>query len=124
MRKIRSQDTKPELIVRRLLWSLGYRYRLHDKDIPGKPDVVFKGMKKVIFVHGCFWHQHDSSICKIVRKPKSNEAYWNEKLTRNKQRDKDIQKEISDMGWEYLVIWECETKDQQLLKDRMNEFLE
>ncbi len=94
MRRITSKNTKPEMVVRKLIWSLGYRYRLHAKDIPGKPDLIFKGEKKVIFVNGCFWHQHNDRNCKIVRKPKSNTVYWEAKLRRNKERDQDNQKKM------------------------------
>jgi len=125
MRRIKSKDTKVELIVRKLIWSLGYRYRLHRKDLPGKPDIVFRGKKKVIFVHGCFWHQHDDGNCKIVRKPKSNTSYWSKKLERNIERDRFNQEKLQDLGWEFLIIWECEIKNSQfqLLTDKINEFL-
>ncbi|MDQ2776025.1 MAG: DNA mismatch endonuclease Vsr [Acidobacteriota bacterium] len=122
MRRIRSKDTGPELIVRRLVHSLGYRYRLHRADLPGKPDLVFNRRRKVIFVHGCFWHQH--SRCKITHVPRSNGDYWAPKLARNKARDVRTRAKLRKLGWHYLIIWECETKDPDKLKDRLVSFLE
>ena len=121
MRKIRSKDTGPELLVRRVVYSLGYRYRLHVKNLPGKPDLVFQGRKKVIFVHGCFWHGHD---CKAgENQPKSNTNYWIKKLQNNIKRDKKNIKAIKAMGWEVLIIWECELKDLKRLTDKIVSFL-
>jgi len=108
MSRIRSKDTSPELQARRLVHGLGYRYRLHSGDIPGRPDIVFRGRKKVIFVHGCFWHQHPAPYCKIVRRPKSRTGYWNSKLDRNVQRDRTNQAALESQGWASLVIWECD----------------
>lgn len=102
MRRIRSKDTRPEMAVRRIVHGLGYRYRLHRKDIPGKPDLVFPRHRKVIFVHGCFWHQHPG--CQDGRLPKSNTSYWGPKLKRNVERDKTALAELSSLGWEVLVI--------------------
>lgn len=124
MRRIQSKDTKPELIVRRLVFSMGYRYRLHRKDIPGKPDLAFLGRKKVIFVHGCFWHQHSSPSCKIAHLPKTNLSYWLPKLERNKRRDLNNEQALSDMDWKYLIVWECETKDNSLVQKKISKFLE
>ena len=124
MRRIRAQDMKPELLVRRLLHGLGYRYRLHRVDLPGKPDIVFASRKKVVFVHGCFWHGHDDPNCVDGRrKPKSNLDYWLPKLARNKTRDEQQQKELEAHGWSALTIWECETKDQQKLEKKLTAFL-
>ena len=123
MRNIKSEDTKPELRVRKLVHSLGYRYRLHRKDLPGKPDLVFPSRKRVIFVHGCFWHQHNSSSCKISRKPKSNQTYWNEKLRKNMARDAENQKKLRESGWDAMIIWECETDSQPELEQKLIEFL-
>ncbi len=123
MRRIRSRDMKPEMTVRQLAHSLGYRYRLHRKDLPGKPDLVFGPRKAVIFVHGCFWHQHDKEDCLDGRRPKSNTDYWNKKLARNVQRDEEAQKNLQDQGWRVMVIWECETKDQATLRSRLKAFL-
>lgn len=108
MSHIRAKDMVPEMAVRKLVHAMGYRYRLHGKGLPGKPDLVFPGKKKVIFVHGCFWHQHEDPSCKIARKPKSNLDYWLPKLERTKQRDNENQKKLKGMGWGVLVIWECQ----------------
>jgi DNA mismatch endonuclease (patch repair protein) len=108
MRRIRSKDTAPEMAVRRLVHGLGYRYRLHRKDLPGNPDLVFSSRRKVIFVHGCFWHQHENSSCKITNTPKTNLEYWLPKLERTKQRDEVNQHKLKETGWDVLVIWECE----------------
>ena len=108
MSGIRSKGMKPEMIVRRELHARGYRYRLHGGDLPGKPDLVFAGRRKVIFVHGCFWHQHADPACRIVRRPKSNLDYWMPKLERNVARDAENRVRLRRLGWEVLVIWECE----------------
>ena len=113
MRRIRSKDMKPEMVVRKLSHALGYRHRLHGKKLPGKPDLVYPGRKKVIFVHGCFWHQHGDPDCKISRRPKSNLEYWEPKLDRNVERDIQNQTALREMGWDYLVVWECETREAQ-----------
>jgi DNA mismatch endonuclease (patch repair protein) len=122
MSKIRSTHTKPELIVRRLLHAAGYRYRLHRKDLAGKPDLVFAGRRKVIFVHGCFWHQHDAASCLDGRRPKSNTSYWEPKLTRNVDRDKTAVAQLEAEGWAVLTVWECETRDVGLA-GRLRDFL-
>lgn len=123
MARIRSKDMKPELIVRRLVHSLGYRYRLHRSDLPGKPDLVFGPRKKVIFVHGCFWHQHPDPTCLDGRAPKSNLAYWKPKLKRNIKRDRQHTLALHDAGWDTLIIWECETRDVESLRHRLIKFL-
>lgn len=123
MAVIRSKDTKPEMRVRRLVHSLGYRYRLHKKDLPGKPDLVFSPRRKVIFVHGCFWHQHDNPACLDGRMPKSRLDYWQPKLQRNVARDATNNEALRNAGWGILVIWECETSDQEMLRSRLLEFL-
>jgi DNA mismatch endonuclease (patch repair protein) len=123
MARIRSKDTKPELAVRRMLHALGYRYRLHGKDLPGKPDVVFAGRKKVIFVHGCFWHQHPAEACLDGRRPKSNAGYWDPKLNRNVARDRDVLIELKDLGWKALTVWECEVKGLAKLRAQLEIFL-
>lgn len=120
MSAIRSSDTKPELRVRKLAHRCGYRFRLHRKDLPGKPDLVFPSRRKVIFVHGCFWHMHD---CGTVRLPKSNTDYWHQKLARNKERDKEHIHELERQGWKVLVIWDCETKDVVSLERKLRQFL-
>ena len=123
MRHIRSTDMAPELIVRRLVHRLGYRYRLHKPGLPGKPDLVFASQGKIIFVHGCFWHQHASKRCRITRQPKSNTGYWLEKLQRNVKRDRSNLRSLRREGWSVLVIWECETKNHSRLIDRVSSFL-
>lgn len=110
MRKIRHQDMTPELVVRKTAHRLGYRFRLHRKDLPGKPDLVFPKKLTVIFVHGCFWHHHEAPSCPISRTPKSNTGYWSEKLRRNVERDNTNCRKLRDMGWNVGVIWECEVK--------------
>ena len=108
---IKGKNTKPEMIVRQWLWRNGYRYRLHRKDLPGKPDIVFAGRKKVIFVHGCFWHKHD---CKYFKWPKSNAEFWHQKIEGNVHRDADNCAALTAAGWDYLVVWECELKEKNL----------
>lgn len=121
MKRIRGKNTIPELIVRKLVYSLGYRYRLHGKKLPGKPDLVFAGRKKVIFVHGCFWHGHN---CKRGKPPKSNLEYWLPKLKGNRRRDSRNQKLIAASGWTFLVIWQCEIENVTSLKEKIVTFLE
>lgn len=123
MRRIRSADMKPEMTVRRAVYRLGYRYRLHRRDLPGKPDLVFIGRRKVIFVHGCFWHQHPVATCRDARPPKSNVSYWHPKLARNVERDAENIAKLQEDGWSVLVIWECETNNQIILEDRLLAFL-
>lgn len=123
MRRITSKGTKPELLVRSLAHRMGYRYRLHRKDLPGKPDLVFPGKRKVIFVHGCFWHQHEKADCLDSRIPKSNLGYWRPKLERNVRRDIENQTKLREMGWESLIIWDCQTKDSTLMENLINDFL-
>jgi len=120
MRAIRSKDMLPELNVRSFAHKLGYRFRLHRKDLPGKPDLVFPSRRKVIFVHGCFWHSHD---CKAAHVPKSNQDYWLPKLERNKTRDGRNIEALRAAGWKALVIWECETRDEGLVRRRLRTFL-
>jgi len=120
MAAIRSKDTQPEMVVRRLVHSMGYRYRLHSPDLPGKPDLVFASKKKVIFVHGCFWHQHG---CKFSTLPKSNMDYWLPKLARNRERDEQQLRALKVAGWKFLVLWECKLDDIDYLTRRINKFL-
>jgi DNA mismatch endonuclease, patch repair protein len=122
MSRIRSTDTKPELRVRRLLHRLGYRYRLHRRDLPGAPDLVFPARSKVVFVHGCFWHAHQR--CKIANKPKSRRAFWMAKFARNVARDRINQRLLRRSGWSVLVVWECETRDSDSLTARILNFLD
>jgi DNA mismatch endonuclease (patch repair protein) len=121
MRQIRSKDTAPELVLRQLLHRKGYRFRLHRKDLPGKPDLVFPSRKKVIFVHGCFWHQHPG--CREGRVPGSRQSYWEPKLRRNQERDAAAQIQLENEGWQYLVLWECELKDRVRMLAAVERFL-
>jgi DNA mismatch endonuclease, patch repair protein len=122
MALIRSRDTKPELAVRRLIHGMGYRYRLHDNKLPGKPDLVFKSRLKVIFVHGCFWHLHRN--CRNNRPPKSRLDYWLPKLQRNASRDKEARNRLRTMGWRTLVIWECDLDNRERLARNIRKFLD
>lgn len=122
MSRVKSKDTKPEVRVRRLVHSLGYRYRLHSQKLPGCPDLVFGGRRKAIFVHGCFWHRHPG--CKNTRLPKSKLDFWKSKLEENRKRDLRNQETLRQLGWEYLVVWECETRDVERLTKKIVEFLE
>lgn len=121
MRRIRSIDTAPEKHFRRLIYALGYRYRLYGKALPGKPDLVFAGRRKVIFIHGCFWHQHEG--CIDGHTPKSGLGYWLPKLERNKVRDAENRRQLKNLGWKHLVIWECELKSPTRLVRRVQKFL-
>lgn len=122
MRRIRSCDTAPELAVRGALRQLGHvGYRLHRCDLPGRPDVVFAGRKKAIFVHGCFWHGHDCA--EGARTPKSNAGYWLSKIQRNRERDDENVLALESDGWSVLVLWECELADRDALLSRLNEFV-
>ncbi|MBY3245161.1 DNA mismatch endonuclease Vsr [Rhizobium laguerreae] len=123
MSRVRSRDTKPELIVRQIAHGLGYRFRLHRRDLPGTPDIVFPSRRKVIFVHGCFWHRHPDSACKLARMPKSRLDFWVKKLENNKNRDGINIARLHDLGWETLVIWECQTRAQKTLQVQITEFL-
>jgi len=121
MQAVRSENTAPERTVRRLVWNLGYRYRLHRRDLPGRPDLAFIGMRKVIFVHGCFWHGH--SCARGARVPKSNVFYWVKKISQNKSRDRKHLVSLAAGGWQSLVIWECELKQLALVSSRISAFL-
>jgi DNA mismatch endonuclease (patch repair protein) len=121
MRRIRGKHTVPELLVRRLAHGMGFRYRLHVPTLPGKPDLVFTRMKKIIEVRGCFWHQHRGCIDSHV--PKSRIEYWRTKLTRNRQRDRETVKMLRAAGWSVLTIWECETTEPNALAQRISAFL-
>jgi DNA mismatch endonuclease (patch repair protein) len=125
MRAIRSTGMKPEMTVRKMVHSAGYRFRLHRYDLPGRPDLVFPGRAKIVFVHGCYWHQHDDVRCKVTHKPKSNTHYWSPKLQRNKNRDAAHRESLKELGWNTLVVWECEVKrsPDKILK-RIIKFLE
>lgn len=122
MRRIRAQDTAPEMRVRRLVHRLGYRYRLHRRDLPGRPDLAFPSRKKVIFVHGCFWHRHPG--CSRTRTPKSRVSYWEEKFRSNVARDVRKQAELRTLGWDFLIVWECETHNLEEVARRVVDFLD
>ena len=124
MSRIRAKGTKPEMAVRRMVHAMGYRYRLHRKDLPGTPDMVFAGRRKVIFVHGCFWHQHDDPGCRNATLPSSNRDFWHPKLKGNALRDQKNRAKLEEMGWKILVIWECELNRGELVAERIQEFLE
>jgi DNA mismatch endonuclease Vsr len=121
MAAIKGRDTKPEIAVRRVLRSLGIGYRLHGKELPGRPDIVMKGRRTVIFVHGCFWHRHGG--CRQASTPKSRQDYWQPKFAANVARDARNQQMLLDSGWTVLVVWECETEDAKRLAERINGLL-
>ena len=123
MRAVRGKDTSPEWTVRRLLHGMGYRYRLHARDLPGRPDIVFPRKRKAIFVHGCFWHAHG---CPIGQPPKSRQDYWLPKLDRNRERDIEKEAALAALGWKVLTVWQCETRDNDELAsaaERLQEYL-
>lgn len=122
MRAVKGADTTPELAVRRLAHSMGYRFRLHRKDLPGKPDLTFPRLRKVIFVNGCFWHGHDCA--RGARVPVRNRDYWTQKVARNMERDRSAQSALQRLGWKSLVVWECEIKDQNRLQRTLRRFLD
>ena len=122
MRAVKSRDTGPEMLTRRIIHAMGYRYRLHRKDLPGKPDLVFPSRKKAIFVHGCFWHGH--TCARGARMPKSNRAYWKSKISRNRERDKESEEALREDGWRVLTVWECQMKETAALRECLHTFLE
>lgn len=121
MRKIRSHDTKPEIVIRKLIHHMGYRYRIHVKDLPGTPDIVFSSRRKIIFVHGCFWHMHEA--CRDGKIPGSRKEYWEPKLFRTRARDEKHQVELANSGWATLIIWECELSDLTRVELKIKDFL-
>ena len=122
MAQVKSKDTKPEMTVRRLVHGLGYRYRLHRKDLPGKPDLTFPSRRKTVFVNGCFWHSH--ADCEKARPPSSNRGYWLDKLKRNRKRDERNLVLLQDSGWGTMVVWECELADLDAVSRNLIAFLE
>jgi DNA mismatch endonuclease, patch repair protein len=122
MARVRSKDTRPEMRVRKLAFALGYRYRLHDRKLPGCPDLVFGPRRKVIFVHGCFWHRH--AKCALSRLPKSRLDFWIPKLEGNKLRDQRNRRALARRGWKVLTIWECQLRDWERLNDKIRRFLD
>ena len=121
MSRIRAKGTKPELMVRRVLHKLGYRFRLHRSDLRGAPDIVLPRLRTAIFVHGCFWHQHPD--CRWATKPASNTEYWRSKLQGNVQRSRDAVEDLMRAGWKVVIVWECQTRDYGELRARMSELL-
>lgn len=121
MAQVKGRDTKPELLVRSLLHRLGFRFRLHRADLPGKPDIVLPRHGKVIFVHGCFWHGHKG--CRRATRPTSNTTFWNNRLDGNTRRDRTTERRLRRLGWGVLVIWECETKSMAKMEARIRRFL-
>jgi DNA mismatch endonuclease (patch repair protein) len=121
MARIRNKDTAPELAVRSTAHQLGYRFRLHRRDLPGSPDLVFPARRKVVFVHGCFWHRHPR--CRLAYEPKSNVDFWSAKFRKNMERDVRVKGELERMGWDVLVIWECETADRAALASELRKSL-
>jgi len=118
---VKCKDTGPEMIVRRMLWGFGYRYRLHPNDVPGRPDIVFRSLRKAIFVHGCFWHRHAG--CPRTRTPKTRVSFWKKKFEGNVFRDRSARARLARMGWSVLVIWECITDKPTLLQAKLRTFL-
>ncbi len=124
MSRVRGKDTKPEMAVRRTVHAMGYRYRLHRRDLPGIPDLVFGRLKKVIFVHGCFWHRHPDPKCKLARMPKSRLDFWRPKLEGNRRRDEAVQADLQGLGWRVMVVWECKIGHKEQLENNIRKFLE
>lgn len=121
MRSNKGKDTKPEMAVRRLLHAMGYRFRLHRRDLPGTPDIAFPARRKAVLVHGCFWHQHEG--CRHGRVPATRQEYWVPKLARNKERDERAAAALTRLGWQSAVVWECEVQDAERLAIRLSAFL-
>lgn len=120
MRRVRGKDTKPEIIVRRIAFSIGLRFRLHRPDLPGRPDLVFPSKRKVVFVHGCFWHRH--SGCTRSSTPRKNRDFWMAKFERNVERDARKERELREAGWDVLVIWECQTRNPDFVSEQLHTF--
>lgn len=120
MAKVRNRDTAPEILVRKILHAAGFRFRLYRRDLPGRPDIVLPRHRKVIFVHGCFWHGHD---CPRGKRPTTNMEFWNAKLDKNIARDAAVRAELEKLGWSVLTVWECETKDRVTLTNTLLRFL-
>ena len=123
MSRVRSRDTKPEMAARQLIHGLGYRNRLQGRDLPGRPDIVFRSRRRVVFVHGCFWHRHEDPACRLARLPKSRLEFWLPKLADNARRDREAASALAAMGWSSLVIWECQLKKPDSLIPQITSFL-
>lgn len=122
MSRVKGRDTKPELLVRAVVHRMGYRFRVHRRDLPGNPDIVLPRHRKVIFVHGCFWHGHEG--CRRATRPATNEPFWNQKLDSNIERDERFKTELRRLGWKVLVVWECETHKPEKLISKLSSFLD
>lgn len=121
MSRIKGTNTKPEKIIRKMLHKMGYRFRLHRKDLPGKPDIVLPKYNKVIFVNGCFWHGHRN--CKKAELPESNRDFWKEKIRKTQLRDKKSNRQLKNLGWNVLTIWQCELINEEKLLGKINSFM-
>jgi DNA mismatch endonuclease (patch repair protein) len=124
MAMVRNKGTKPEIRVRRLVSAMGYRYRLQYKKVPGRPDLAFPGRRKAIFVHGCFWHRHPDPACPLARMPKSRLDFWMPKLEGNRARDLRKLQELEDLGWSAFIVWECQLRDEEALRESIHSFLD
>ena len=122
MSSVRTRNTTPEIAVRKITHKMGYRYRLHDKELPGHPDIVFKSRNKAIFVHGCFWHAHEN--CPKGKMPKSRRSYWKPKLENNRRRDRQVRETLRNIGWKSMVVWECELSNPDRVKKKISKFLD
>lgn len=121
MSRVKGRDTKPEILVRSFVHRMGFRFRIHRRDMPGNPDIVLPQHSKVIFMHGCFWHGHKR--CPRSKRPTTNEGFWNKKLDRNIERDKRFRRKLRSMGWKALVVWQCETRKPEKLIGKLERFL-
>ena len=121
MARIGPKNSKPEIVVRQLLHAMGYRFRLHAKELPGRPDIVLRPRRKVIFVHGCFWHRHEG--CRRTTNPKTRREFWEAKFESNKARDLIVQAKLMEARWSILVVWECEVKDRKTLAGKLSAFI-
>jgi DNA mismatch endonuclease, patch repair protein len=122
MGRVRSKNTKPEIVIRRFVHGHGYRFRLHRKNLPGSPDLVFPSLKKAIFVHGCFWHRHEG--CKMTTTPNTQKSFWHKKFNSNTQRDKKNISDLKEMGWSVFIVWECEAKNMPALGNKILTYLQ
>jgi len=122
MSLIKNKHTKPEMVVRKIVFSLGFRYRLHDRNLPGTPDLIFPRKRKLIFVNGCFWHMHEN--CVKFKLPASNREFWTLKLQGNRYRDDANLQKLTDLGWRVLIVWECELRDKDELREKLVSFLD
>jgi DNA mismatch endonuclease, patch repair protein len=121
MSRVRSKNTTPEMRIRRMVFAMGFRYRIHDAKLPGRPDLVFSGRRKVLFVNGCFWHGH--AKCRYGKLPKTRKAFWSAKILRNRERDRQAVAALRKSGWKVLTVWQCEIKKALLLEKKIYEFL-